>query len=259
MCRLLTIAEMMNKYHFVTTSTWAISALCQVTQPSMEPGKATFDQPEPPWCTAPILRRIIEVALLCGHQTLCDHAVEKWIQLIVFGNANPAHAMDAADQFGLPGLKGISYYEALKRCDDALEYTFKPATAAVREEAHHAFSAAQKAGLLSGFFSLVRRWEVIRETAPSFVRPEGCTYHAHGCLSTWQAVWKSTTKSDAMVHRRTVDVVGRLRVMAELLEADRDLRCALTPACRRAAMDSVRELCEKEAAGLASHFENLAR
>ena len=259
--RLLTIAEMTNKYHFTSTSSWAMSALCEVTECPPQPWRATraMHRPfVPAWCTAPTLRRIIEVAHLCGHQMLCDHVAEKWVELILVGWANPVHAMAVADEYGLARLKGTSYYETLLLCDDALEYVYEPVDGGERGEPP-ALSPAQRAGLLSGFFSLVRRWEALRATAPTFTKPDGCTYHAHGCLSTWQAVWKSTTKSDAMVHRRTVDVLGRLGAMADLLDADRDLRCALTPACRRAAMDSVRELLKREEDELACHFRDLTR
>ena len=255
--RLLAVAQMTNKYHFVTTSAWSISALCQATECPVDPMKQpTLPIVAGPWCRAPILRRIIEVAQLCGHQALCDHTENLWIGLLRNGHANPVYAMDAADALGLARLKGISYYEALKFCNDKLEYV--PTSEGGYEE-RLALSATQKANLLSGFFSLVRRWECIRGSAPSFNRPEGCTYHAHGCLSTWQAVWKSTMKSDAMMHGRTFEVVERLKVLADLFEADRDLRCALTPSCRRAAMDSVRELLAKEQMDLAQHFENLTR
>ncbi|KIP10179.1 hypothetical protein PHLGIDRAFT_11426 [Phlebiopsis gigantea 11061_1 CR5-6] len=251
--RLLAIAEITNKYHFVSTSSWAISALCQVTECRDEPWRAlrTTQQPRlppPAWCTAPILRRIIEVAQLCGHQMLCDHAAEKWIELIYIGRANPVYAMAVADEYGLPRLKGISYYEALLSCDDSFECMFEPVSEGSERPA---MAPAQKAGLLSGFFSLVRRWESLRATAPTFAKPDGCTYHAHGCLSTWQAVWKSTTKCDAMVHRRTADVLGHLGAMAYLLEADRDLR--------KAAVDSVRELWKREEEELAYHFRDLTR
>ena len=261
MCQLLTIAQLTNKYHFTTTSAWAISALCQVTDCPPEPWRAyraVHYPPEPAWCKAPILRRIIEVALLCGHKLLCDHAVEKWAQLIMVGYANPVYAMDVADAYGLARLAGVAYYETLMACNDRLECAYEPLLAS-ELGAPHAMSPAQRARLLSGFFALVRRSEQIRETPPAFTRPEGCTYHAHGCLSTWNAVWKAAAKSDATAHRPTADVLGRIRAMQELVEADRDLRLALTPACRRAAMESVNELYMKEEDNLAVYFEDLTR
>ncbi|EKM51574.1 uncharacterized protein PHACADRAFT_261791 [Phanerochaete carnosa HHB-10118-sp] len=258
-CQLLTVAQMANKYHFVTTTAWAMTALCEVTECPAEPWRAyraMYYPPEPAWSKAPILRRIIEVALLCGHKRLCDHAVEKWVQLILVGFANPVYAMDVADQHGLARLRGVSYYETLIACNERLECAYEPLLAADGGE-RHTMTPPQRARLLSGFFSLVRRWEQIRETPPTFARPEGCTYHAHGCLSTWNSIWKTTTKNDLMVHRPAVDVLGRLRMMQELLEADSDLRLALTPSCRRAAMESVKELFMREEDNIAAHFQDL--
>lgn len=260
-CQLLTVAEMANKYHFITTTAWALSALCAVTECPPEPWRAyraMYLPPEPLWARAPILRRLIEVAQLCGHTLLRDHAVEKWVQLIMVGYANPLDALDVADRYGLARLRGVAYYETLVACNDRLECAYAPLLAAEGGgAAAHALGAPQRARLLSGFFALVRRWERLREAPPAFARPEGCTYHAHGCLSTWRAIWKAATQSDAMVHRPAVDVLGRLRAMQEILEADRDLRLALTPACRRAAMESVHELYMKEEDALPVYFEDL--
>jgi hypothetical protein len=252
--QLLSVAEMANKYHFATTSAWALNALCSVTGCTLAPHKAHASGHfhPPSWCNTPILSRMIEVSTLCGYQRLCDHAVEMWVQLVLAQEVEPVEAMVIADRYGLPRLKGASYYYAVVGSGDNSDYPFAPS-----EHTNFPFSPAQMTSLLSGFFSLVRRWERIRETPPSFDRPEGCTYHAHGCLSTWQTVWRATAKQSAVARPKTADVLGRLRVMQELLQVDRDLRCALTPACRNAAMQSVRDLYEAEEEKLANHFEDL--
>ncbi|GJE88459.1 BTB/POZ domain-containing protein [Phanerochaete sordida] len=257
--QLLTVAEMANKYHFVTTTAWAISALCAVTECPTEPPRAERAPHSPlecAWASPPILRRLIEVALLCGHKQLCDHAVEKWVQLIQDGFENPVAAMGVADEHGLARLAGVAYYETLLGCDGDLAYTWAPPDENAPATTHTP-ALSQRVRLLRGFFALVRRWETLRGAPPPFARPEGCTYHAHGCLSTWAATWRAAARSDGLVHRPAADVLGRLRAMRELLDADRDLRLALTPACRRAAMESVHELCEREEDGLAVHFRDL--
>ncbi|KAL4250563.1 hypothetical protein ABKN59_002257 [Abortiporus biennis] len=50
----------------------------------------------------------------------------------------------------------------------------------------------QQLKLLKGHFNLIQLWDnSLSMNAPKFERPEGCTYHSHGCLSSWNSVWES--------------------------------------------------------------------
>ena len=251
---LLSVVEMTNKYHFATTSTWAITTLCEVTN-CRGPWRADDSEFHPPsWCKSHTLRRIIDVAILCGHEPLRDHAVEMWIKLLRCNYDLPDLAMEVADRYGLARLKGASYYQALLSSRDDLSCGYIMVddilTGCVP-------TSSQRAHLLSGFFSLVRRWEKIRTSPPTFARSEGCTFHAHGCLSTWSTTWKTAMKSDDVAIRGPADILGRLRAAQQLLAVDLNLRDALTPACRRAAVQSVKDLYETEEDNLASHFRDL--
>ena len=200
---------------------------------------------------------------------------------------NPLVAMDVADEFGLVKLKGVSYYVTLLECGDHLQWEVPSFSSDSEDEdgsitgddgdaTHSArfnpwqrrsrspsppptLSAQQKARLLSGFFSLTNLWDRLRLSAPGFDKPPGCTYHAHGCLSTWRAIWQSTGKSDETLRYRSADVLGRLKSMESQLLRDTDLHCALTPTCRRAAMESVRILRQQVEDGLAEHFVDMTR
>lgn len=210
---LLTIAEITNKYHFASTASWAITALYDV----FKAGEAT-NQWNPTLCRSSLFQRVIQVAILCGHTELCDFAVDKWIDRIMNRSANPILAMSVADKFGLTKLAGVSYYVALLECGPQLQWsnaTFGDIDQDMEEASSGGSSAggeadaneekkaktpppqlnaAQKVRLLSGFFSLVRYWEQVRSTPSSFARPAGCTYHAHGCLSTWHHTWISVAQ-----------------------------------------------------------------
>ena len=199
---------------------------------------------------------------------------------------NPLSAMDVADEFGLVKLKGVSYYVTLLECGDRLQWDMPSFLSDSEDEDESiitddgdttqtarspsssrrsspspppALSAQQKARLLSGFFSLTNLWDRLRLTAPGFDKPPGCTYHAHGCLSTWRTIWQTTSKSDETLKYRSADVLGRLKSMEAQLLRDADLHCALTPTCRRAAMESVRNLWQQVEDDLAEHFVDMTR
>jgi hypothetical protein len=257
---LLTIAEMTNKYSFITTSTWAIDTLHVLYRED-----TLTNQWNPILCRSSHFKRVIEVSLLCGHEELCNFAVNHWIDRILNRTANPLIAMAVADKHGLIKLQGVSYYVALLESGPNLELdsdTFggpEPNDELPPDSPQPPLklTSTQKARLLSGFFALINLWEQLRVTAPTFQRPDGCTYHAHGCLGTWQHAWSSIARSEVTARMSPADVVGRLKAMQDLLVADGDIAFALTPVCRRAAMASVRELVKKVQDELAAYFVDL--
>ncbi len=221
--------------------------------------------------------------MLCQHERLWGYAVQKWVQRILAREVSPLGAMEVADRFALMNLKGVSYYVMLMECGERMEWDASKFKDDEDDEEEYAddhaesegansskrsgsqlkssssLTAEQKSCLLSGAFSLANYWDRIRTRAPTFTRPEGCTYHAHGCLSTWNTIWQSTAKTEQTVKFRTMDVVGRLRSMEDQLALDADLQCALTPGCRRAAMLSLKRLVKDVQDGLAGHFVDLTR
>ena len=214
--------------------------------------------------------------MLCGHTELCDFAVNKWTERILNRTANPILAMAVADKFGLPKLAGVSYYITLLSCDQKLEWKADlfgsmasdfedtPTSDTGNQEdvpprKLPELTASQKIRLLSGFFSLVQLWNHLAVTAPTFGRPDGCTYHAHGCLTTWKSTWFNVARSAAMMTFSPADVVGRLKRMQEVMLADSEIACALTPSCRRAAMGCLKALIRSTKDELATHFVDLTR
>lgn len=266
---------------------WAISALYSVLSSDTQVHRH-YDLRE---CRSSLLRRIVEVAILCQHEDLRDLALSKWTERILARQISLPGAMEVADEFGLAKLKGVSYYMTLLECGDRLQWEATSldgdsddnevsvfsdsdtddtptlgespppsrASSARPPQSPPTLTPSQKARLLSGFFSLTNLWDRVRSTAPVFEKPTGCTYHAHGCLSTWRAIWFNTSRSEETLRYRSADVLGRLRSMEKQLTLDADLGCALTPTCRRAAIESVRRLCQRVEEGLAGHFEDMTR
>ncbi|KAI0345924.1 hypothetical protein BDW22DRAFT_1426547 [Trametopsis cervina] len=258
---LLTIAEMTNKYSFITTSNWAIKCLHTV----FKEGTLT-NQWNPTLCRSSLFKRIIEVAILCGHQELCDFAVKNWVDRILNRTANPLIAMAVADKHGLVHLQGVSYYVALLESGPNFEWKDDAFGAPEPEDELSSadgpqppleLTPAQKARLLSGFFALANLWDRLRIAAPTFTRPDGCTYHAHGCVGTWQHTWHVVARSEVIAKLPPADVVGRLKAMQDMLIADPDIAHSLTPVCRRTALVSVKELIRRVQSELASYFQDL--
>ncbi|KAH9931668.1 uncharacterized protein BXZ73DRAFT_77692 [Epithele typhae] len=273
--RLLTIAEMTNKYHFASIEKWAVDALYNVISglhgaPQEQYALAT--------CTSAWMKRLLEVAMLCDHPRLRDLVAESWMVRIIALDLRPVHALDVADHSGLRHLRlrvlrpaprdGRRLRPRRRRRRPRLlpralrlapsspdpGETDGPRPAAPTRAT---LSRTQRQRLLSGHWSLSRLWARLRAAPPRFDRPDGCTYHQQGCVRTWALVWAEVARTEATLRRPAVDVLARLQAIEEQLLVHADLACALTPACKRAAFAALREVVLGVRVGLADHFVDL--
>lgn len=262
------VAEMANKYHFTSTTTWALSAARAVTgcdeRLRVEP--TTAGNSKIRWCSPHALGRIIEVASLCGDDELRDHATWYWKHLIKARWTHPLYAIDIAERLGLSDFAGVCYYRLLQECSNKLELVEGLGQMRLdKPTAHHVtttsqvLTSAHKTRLLSGAFSLSNLWEDIRSTPPTLPNTDNCAYHAQACTHSWDASWRGTTATVHATSLRPFDLLGRMATVRRSLEADPALHIGLTPGCRNAALESVRTLSIKVEEELAGHFVDLTK
>ncbi|KAH9841412.1 uncharacterized protein C8Q71DRAFT_803146 [Rhodofomes roseus] len=295
--RLLTVASLTNKYHFISTAWWAVSALYSVT--SGEFGPPTHPMGDLTRASTAALIRILEVAMRCGHRRLIDFVVESWSNRILSKDLAPRAAMRVADRWDLDGLRGVAYYVQLmemgKDFDGRLRMghnllstqtqEMRPARSVAQlvqvqgsneeavvpaparstssseppsEDETAPLTTVQLRRLLSGFYAMVTLWDHLRLNPPNFPRPDGCTYHMHGCVLTFRTVWLDAAKHDKTTTYGSADVVGRLRCVEDQLRASTDLACALSPGCKREALAAVKKLVKDVQEGLSARFVDLS-
>lgn len=269
---------MTNKYHFASTESWAVDALYNVVSCLHGPPQ---QQRHLSQCSSVWMKRLLEVALLCGHEKLRALVATRWVARILTRDLRPIHALEIAARSGEQNLAGYAYYTQLLEMgpsfdpgvvEDGKQYA-RPRISAALAAAGVAVVAPsneprigtpavltreQKARLLAGHWSLTRLWERLRTTAPPFERPDGCTYHQHGCLSTWAQVWREVGRTEKTLRFEVADVLGRLGAMEEQLAMHADLSNALSPQCKRAALLALRATMTEVKEGLAGHFCDLA-
>ncbi|KDQ62746.1 hypothetical protein JAAARDRAFT_701708 [Jaapia argillacea MUCL 33604] len=239
---LLTIAEITNKYHFATIETWAVDALYNVLS-----GAYGTPSNELASCSSDRIARVLEIAILCNHHRLRDNVIAQWTNRILSRTLWPGPALTFSDKYNLRSLQGVAYYVQL------MESRTTPGECHLDDT----LSRDQRVRLLSGSWSLVNLWDVLRTTPPTFDRPDGCTYHQHGCLSVWNSQWLAAGKHEKTLKYRSSDVLGRLRCMQDILLANSDLGSLLTPQCRAAALKALVVLMEDIEERLADHFVDL--
>ncbi|KAK7690136.1 hypothetical protein QCA50_006785 [Cerrena zonata] len=280
--QLLTLTSILNKYHFATTSIWALSALYDVLS-----GKHGTPLPphdvNNPQCIETLLERIVEVACVCGHAELRDFIEERWCARICTASGSlmgidayrrereARWAVHVADKWELTRLAGVAYYTLLLETNGAINqsFSFHTSTHDDSNTANEpqpdpwippALTKSQTVRLLVGHRSLILLGDQLRSTTPTFPRPDGCVFHVHGCLSAWSTAWREVSRSETTLYKfKSCDIIGKLKSMEEQIMGNTDLQCALTPVCRRRAMSAVRELRESISKGLSDHFVDITR
>ena len=271
----MTIAEMTNKYHFTSTETWAVDALHDVMRGTYGPPQTQYELGR---CSSTLMERLLGVALLCGHTALRDYVVQRWVDRIVARDLRPIHALEIADNNGIIRLQGYAYYVQLLEMDDRFEpgvmedgkehsrlatalAVARPGgngIASSRAGTSVALTPKQNERLLFGHWSLSWLWGRLRSNPPEFQQPEGCTNHQDGCLSTWADVWWDLGTLEATLKRPAWDVLGRLQAMEYHLSRSVDMHSqlsrALTPQCKRGAIDALKATIKEVQEGLLDHF-----
>ena len=114
----MTIAEMTNKYRFTSLERWALDTLYNVISGLHGPPQAQYDLGR---CSSQWMKRLSDVALLCGDSTLLSFVTGRWVERIVARDLRPIHAFDIAERNGIRNLQGYAYYVQLLEMDDDFE------------------------------------------------------------------------------------------------------------------------------------------
>ena len=274
MDKLLTIAEMTNKYHFASTETWAVDALYNVISGLHGLPQPQYDLAQ---CSSAWMKQLLEVALLCKHTALRDRAAEQWIKRIGVHDLRPIHALEIADRSGIRRLQGYAYYAQLLEmgdsfdagvAEDGKQYSRSrlgaaTATAVTGQNGNGenstlaSLTREQKQRLLSGYWSLSWLWHTLRTEPPKFQRPDECTRHQEVCMAMLNKAWRDLMNSEATMQYAPGDVLSRLHTIYEKLLIDTDLTCMLTRQCRQSALKALNATIKEVREGLAVHFVNL--
>ena len=237
---LIRLAMITHKYHFITTEAWALHAIYKI-----------MVGPPAMWETSPVLSLVLGVAVLCEDEPLHKRVISAWIPRLLSGKLQPIPAIVAADKYGLPLLQGVAYYAQVLEMDKTNDIFTPPP--------NHLLSREQLISLLSGHWALVKRWEHIRKRPVPFQRSNGCTMHAYGCITTWNSRWDLYGMSEKLLAYPSVDVLGRLQCLYELLVTDELVSQQLTSGCRSSALGELGNFLIVQKSNLVEFFVDRTR
>jgi len=221
--RLLNIAQLANKYCIASYEAWALDRLI-----SLAKNPNSFIRHASP----EICARALHVAFLCDHQPLIDIILSKLVPRILWSSDfDRQPILQLSIKLGIPILQGVIYYRNLVQNPEQDQ---------------------------SAYESLVRLWNRIRTTPPSFEKDkETCTDPEHiQCLATWSNLWSTTASSEQTVTNcGDVDVLGRLKcMMIQLKKAMESRSDAMSLGCTLLALESITVARDEIVNGLIDHF-----
>jgi len=238
--RLLNIAEIANKYNFVSVASWAVDHVYASVQDPTGPIRSA---------SSDVCARILNVAVLCDHGSLRDMMIDRLIFRILWQKLPPGPALVIAEKHGLRKLQGVAYYRQLVNMEQASPRSSRdtaqlifPPTLDVEKRMH----------FLSAHHSLSNLWKCLRMTAPVF-QSDGCPCHST-CLGTWRRIWLEAGKAATVMRHESADVLGRLHSMEKRigkLASD----TPITLQCSMDALEAVSAMIDDIVDGLMDHFE----
>ncbi|KAL0961214.1 hypothetical protein HGRIS_006181 [Hohenbuehelia grisea] len=234
--RLLNIAELAHKYNFTSFEDWALAQIL-----------ALASSPSGPLCTgsSATCARIIHIAALTGHAQLSTLASDAIVRRLLAGEVDPSQTLlSVANHHGLRKLRGAVLYTRLL----SLENSSLAETPRIDRKL---LGASERVGYLNAFQSLVRLWERLRVSPPSFSFDE-CDNHEH-FVGWWREMWLVAGRSEDIQRKSSADVLGRLECMGEHLR-ERVLESGLPLECALAALEGVSSAFESCMENLDSHF-----
>jgi hypothetical protein len=239
--KLLAIAEITHKYHFVELSAWCIGSL-----------KAMFSL-----VTIPPLQfeRLLRVAILSNDKSFCAAILSMLSARLLDGTLPPTDILIVADRHDIHALKGVAYYAQLMALQksNSNELTF-PAGVSLNRD--------QRVSLLAGYWSLVRMWERIRATP--FQDSSPCLIHGSSCAYALN-IWRGFTNGPTIAQFSLADVLGKLKALQSMLQNEIRIRAvqlgpaahlATSSACKAAVTFAAQKIPNDIQASLQDYFSD---
>lgn len=193
------MTEIAHKYHFVELGTWLIRTL-----------GVTFDPK-----TIPIqsVEGMIRLAVLCSDESLYELTISKLSKKLLDGTLAPTEILTFADRYHIRELQGVAYYTQLMAfLKNSANKPTIPARCSLSQD--------QRARLLAGYHSLVRKWERLRDSP--FIDSPPCSVHGSSCA--YLMIWRHYARGPEITQYAWADVLGKLQVMQNVIELEYCIR-----------------------------------
>ncbi|KAJ7643656.1 hypothetical protein FB45DRAFT_895666 [Roridomyces roridus] len=191
--------------------------------------------------------RLIRLALLYHSPDLSRAVQSRWLTRMHWHELPSAPALVIADAYDLRHLLCHAYYVHLVNVAHLIVRT-QPI------DMYLSLSASQNLHVLCGYHSLRAVWRHLQTDPLEFRRAEGCSSQGHKrCLVAWATRWAVEIERPSALP--SVDVLRRLFLMEQHLEADVLLRECMRPGCWRVALDAIARKRAEISDNLHHHFD----
>ncbi|KAJ7165418.1 hypothetical protein C8R46DRAFT_647360 [Mycena filopes] len=245
--RILSVAEITNKYHFTTLEAWSMEVVKSAI-PSF-----AFTQP-----TFLLLARAMSIAERCSDPGLSDIVLTAWEGLLRSG-VNPAQLINVLEEHHrLRSFSALTYYAQLSTMK--IVRTGPAGSRVVTMTGCDGLSETQISRLLFGRWSLESEFAHLSTHPPDFSRGVDCLRMAHGsCKDDWRRIWLEAMSSKTVLLMDSADLLGRLGEVQKLLpvalKTSRKLRVDIHQTCREKISSAVELLIASTKRNLGDHFQ----
>ncbi|KAF8895571.1 hypothetical protein BD779DRAFT_1500288 [Infundibulicybe gibba] len=236
--RLLNIAEMANKYGFVSFEDWAAQRIYTLAQDPL----GLLHTAPPATCA-----RILDLSQILNHENLRLLVSQKLISRILWQQIDTSAILAVAEKHNLSRLQGVSYYRQLVDAERTL--TDGRVVPIFKSSTH----IEKRMRFLAAHHSLLNLWDQLRHNPP-IVNAGGCRSHSH-CNASWRQMWlDATTSADIQHHESSADVLQKLKSTVIHLRKAASAHSALNLQCSLDAMEAVTATRERVIEGLIDYF-----
>jgi len=172
--------------------------------------RAVFDQTN----VSPIYHeRMLRLATLSSDGLLCEALVSTLTERLMDGTLAPTETLIVADRLQIRDLQGVAYYAQLLALqkDNSDQIAF-PANCQLAKD--------QRIRLLTGYWSLMRRWERLQDSPVAIQQSPSCPTQLHNlaCRPRWDAEWRKHAHAQSTTQYTSADVLGKIQAMWILLQ-----------------------------------------
>ncbi|KAK6980770.1 BTB domain-containing protein [Favolaschia claudopus] len=241
---ILLVAEITNKYHFVSLETWSIKII-ETIVPAVSFTEARMMS---------FLMRTMTLAERVSNEELSHDVMVAWVSALQSG-VNPGPLLAILDRDGPSSLATRTYYAQLLRMK-VVPGAESPNNLPYLSECE-GLSEPQVTKLLFGRWSLEAEFIRLSKITPPLPRGNHCAvmFHADFCIPEWKDIWRRCIGSNTVQECDSADLLQRMRLVHAYFSRNVNVGDAeISATCAQNICQFMSSLVEETRRSLGNHF-----
>jgi hypothetical protein len=159
--------------------------------------------------------RILRMAMVINDRPLWKSLIFSLTEKLMDGTLAPTEILVIADRLQIRTLQGVAYYAQLMQLQkNNSDVDLFPANFPLEKD--------QRIRLLTGYWSLMKRWEHLQDNPISIEQSPSCPAHIHttNCRPNWDRQWRTYARDPLVTQHPSADILWKIQTMRKLLQAN---------------------------------------